>query len=147
MKRNLRKDKPKKPKFKEKQDKPSTTIDSVFDILLPAIVDRQLVSTEQSTKLVFKRADGVDSIYTFAYVMKAEVNGDVTLYDETLQQRFIFNLNTDVRMAERLKVYDKNPKRKDLETPEPTPEATVAPPLEPPVDVPVNTLGDTNEYN
>jgi len=80
--------------------------------MLPAIIDRQLVSTEQSTKLVFKRADGVDSIHTFAYVMKAEANGDVVLYDETLQQRFIFNLNTDIKMSERLRIYDKNAKKK-----------------------------------
>ena len=105
----MRKDKPKK-KIKEQHDRPSSSID--FDAMSPAIVDGQLVSIEQSTRLVFKRADGVDSIYTFAYVMKAEANGDVTLYDETLQQRFLFNLNRDVRIVEHLKIYDKNAKKK-----------------------------------
>lgn len=108
--RSIRKEKVKKPKFKEQHDRPSSSID--FDALLPAIVDRQLVVTEQSIKLVFKRADGVDDMFNFAYIVRADPNGDVVIQDETLQQRFIFNLKTDVKMSEHLKIYDKNTKKK-----------------------------------
>lgn len=102
--------KDKKPKFKEKFDKPSSTMD--FDALLPVIVDGQMVVTEKSTKLVFmrKRFDG--DVYSFAHIHAIGPDRYVTIWDDTIGHRFIFNLNTDTKMSDHLRVYDKNAKKK-----------------------------------
>lgn len=95
-----------------KNNKPSSTAD--FDAMAPVIVDGKLVVIDPKIKLVFWRRRSDGDIYSFAYIEKTYPDGTVTLWDDTLEQRFLFNLNTDIKMVDHLRVYDKNAKKKAI---------------------------------
>lgn len=88
----------KQPKTKTKQVKLET-----FNNLEPAIVDGKLLPCE---KLAFRRGRNYELI-TIVSVKQVNDDGGVTLWDETLEQCFLFNINTDTRMHDRLKIFSK----------------------------------------
>lgn len=98
----MREKKPKK--YKERLVKPVASLD--FDSLVPAIVDGKLVVDKHQT-LVLKRARRYEMI-TLCHVMRTDADGWVVLWDDTLGEQFMFNLNTDVAVHERLRLYDKS---------------------------------------
>lgn len=104
----MNKDKEKKQKKStEKSLKPSSTLD--YDALELAIVDGKLEPGNR--QLVLKRDRTYDMI-TFVRVSQVYPNGDVSLLDDTLGEMFSFNLHTDIRVHDRLRVYDKSKVRK-----------------------------------
>ena len=95
----------KKPKKKhETLRKPVATID--FSALAPAIVENKLV-VDKSVQLVLARERKYEMI-TLCRVLRTYNDGTVVLQDETIGELFLFNLNTDTRVHERLRVYDKS---------------------------------------
>lgn len=98
-----------KPKKKHEQlRKPAASID--FDNLQLAIVDGRLV-VDKSVQLVLRRARAYEMI-TLCRVLRTYPDGTVVLMDETIGEQFMFNLQDDIAVHTRLRIYDKSKTKK-----------------------------------
>lgn len=119
----MAKDKEKKPKTKRDQlRKPSASLD--FYALPPAIIEGQLV-VDKNVQLVLRRARKYEMI-TLVRVLRTQSDGTVTLQDDTVGDQFMFNLQTDIAVHSRLRVYDKTKTKRLIRDVPLSPEAQAA---------------------
>jgi hypothetical protein len=99
-------DEKKKKQFKERLQKPPAALN--FDALAPAIVDGKLVTAPKQQLVLRRPLRKYDITITLVHVVSLDNDGYVVLWDETLGQKFMFNLTTDAVMSDHLKIYDRS---------------------------------------
>lgn len=79
---------------KKKYDRKPKVPKLDFDALPNAVQDSKLVATLEQ-KVLLKRQRSNGDVVSVCQIMKAEDDGDVVLWDITLDQNFIFNVIKD----------------------------------------------------